>query len=83
MILIPLNFIESSKRDKTLLTTPDANTTTLIAALVLFQFGTGPVKGFSVTLSPGIKASLFTAIVTTRLLFDYLIMERGWKNISI
>jgi preprotein translocase subunit SecD len=50
---------------------------------VLFQFGTGPVKGFAVTLSIGIIASLFTAIVITRLIFDYLIIERGWRNISI
>jgi preprotein translocase subunit SecD len=61
----------------------DANITTLIAALVLFQFGTGPVKGFAVTLSIGIIASLFTAIVITRLIFDYLIIERGWRKIRI
>jgi preprotein translocase subunit SecD len=68
---------------KALVTILDANITTLIAALVLFQFGTGPVKGFAVTLSIGIIASLFTAIVITRLIFDYLIIERGWKTISI
>jgi preprotein translocase subunit SecD len=68
---------------KALSTILDANITTLIAALVLFQFGTGPVKGFAVTLSLGIIASLFTAIVITRLIFDYLIIERGWKKISI
>jgi preprotein translocase subunit SecD len=68
---------------KALVTILDANITTLIAALVLFQFGTGPVKGFAVTLSIGIIASLFTAIVITRLIFDYLIIERGWKKISI
>jgi len=68
---------------KALVTILDANITTLIAALVLFQFGTGPVKGFAVTLSIGIVASLFTAIVVTRLIFDYLIIERGMKKISI
>jgi preprotein translocase subunit SecD len=68
---------------KALVTILDANITTLIAALVLFQFGTGPVKGFAVTLSIGIIASLFTAIVITRLIFDYFIIERGWKKISI
>lgn len=68
---------------KALSTILDANITTLIAALVLFQFGTGPVKGFAVTLSIGIIASLFTAIVVTRLIFDFLIIERGWKQISI
>ncbi|TLS66175.1 protein translocase subunit SecD [Mariprofundus erugo] len=44
----------------------DANITTLIAAIVLFQFGSGPVKGFAVTLSVGILASMFTAITVTR-----------------
>jgi preprotein translocase subunit SecD len=68
---------------KALVTILDANITTLIAALVLFQFGTGPVKGFAVTLSIGIIASLFTAIVITRLIFDYLIIERGMKKVSI
>jgi len=68
---------------KAMVTILDANITTLIAALVLFQFGTGPVKGFAVTLSIGIIASLFTAIVVTRLIFDFLIIERGWKKISI
>ena len=54
------------------LTILDANVTTLIAALVLFQFGTGPVKGFAVTLSLGVIASLFTALILTRMIFDYL-----------
>ena len=68
---------------KALVTILDANITTLIAALVLFQFGTGPVKGFAVTLSIGIIASLFTAIFITRVIFDYLIIERGMKRVSI
>lgn len=65
------------------LTILDANITTLIAALVMFQFGTGPVKGFAVTLSIGILASLFTAIVVTRLIFDYLFVERRMRTLSI
>ncbi|MEJ5366194.1 MAG: protein translocase subunit SecD [Desulfosoma sp.] len=65
------------------LTILDANITTLIAALVMFQFGTGPVKGFAVTLSIGIVASLFTAIVVTRVIFDYLFVERRMKTLSI
>jgi len=52
--------------DKALSTIADANVTTLIAALVLFGFGTGPVKGFAVTLSIGIATSMFTAIMLTR-----------------
>jgi preprotein translocase subunit SecD len=57
--------------ERATLTILDANVTTLIAALVLFQFGTGPVKGFAVTLSLGVVASLFTALVLTRAIFDY------------
>jgi preprotein translocase subunit SecD len=62
--------------EKAKLTIIDANVTTLIAALVLFQFGTGPVKGFAVTLSVGIISSLFTALVVSRLIFD-LYLSRG------
>ena len=65
------------------LTILDANVTTLIAALVLFQFGTGPVKGFAVTLSLGVIASLFTALIVTRLVFDYLLINRKIKSLSI
>ncbi len=52
--------------DKAFSTIADANITTLIAAVVLFAFGTGPIKGFAVTLSIGIVASMFTAIMVTR-----------------
>jgi preprotein translocase subunit SecD len=68
---------------KATLTILDANVTTLIAALVLFQFGTGPVKGFAVTLSLGIVASLFTAIIVSRMIFDYLVFQRRIKQLSI
>ncbi len=68
---------------KALVTILDANITTLIAALVLFQFGTGPVRGFAVTLSIGIVASLFTAIFVTRIVFDYIYVNRKVKKISI
>jgi preprotein translocase subunit SecD len=61
----------------------DANVTTLIAALVLYQFGTGPVKGFAVTLSLGVLASLFTAIFACRLAFDYFYSVRRMKTLSI
>jgi preprotein translocase subunit SecD len=69
--------------DKATLTILDANVTTLIAALVLFQFGTGPVKGFAVTLSLGVIASLFTALILTRMIFDYYLMKRKIKSLSI
>ncbi len=54
----------------------DANITTLIAALFLFQFGTGPIRGFAVTLSIGIVASLFTAIFVSRWIFDVILSGR-------
>ena len=65
------------------LTIIDANITTLIAAVVLFQFGTGPVRGFAVTLSIGIMASMFTAIVVTRIIFDYFLTQQRVKTLSI
>jgi len=68
---------------KAFLTIVDANVTTLIAALVLFQFGTGPVKGFAVTLSIGILASMFTAIFVTRLIYDFFLERRQIKRLSI
>ena len=69
--------------DRATLTILDANVTTLIAALVLFQFGTGPVKGFAVTLSLGVIASLFTALILTRMVFDYYLIKRKTKRLSI
>jgi len=54
----------------------DTHVTVLVSGLILFQFGTGPVKGFAVTLMIGIAASLFTAVFFTRLLFDLLYMGR-------
>ena len=68
---------------KALVTILDANVTTFIAALVLFQFGTGPVKGFAVTLSIGIVASFITAVFVTRIIFDYLYVARRWRKMSI
>ena len=65
------------------LTILDANVTTLIAALVLFQFGTGPVKGFAVTLSLGVISSLFTALILTRSVFNYFLINRKIRHLSI
>jgi preprotein translocase subunit SecD len=61
----------------------DSNVTTLIAAVVLFQFGSGPVKGFAVTLSIGIAASMFTAIFVSRTIFDTLFSLRRVTKLSI
>ncbi|MDT8376571.1 MAG: protein translocase subunit SecD [Mariprofundaceae bacterium] len=69
--------------DKALSTIVDANITTLIAAIVLFQFGTGPVKGFAVTLSVGILASMFTAIMVTRAIVALSIKRKSSKELSI
>jgi len=69
--------------DRATVTVLDANVTTLIAALVLYQFGTGPVKGFAVTLSLGVLASLFTALVVCKVMFDYLYDIKAMKTLSI
>lgn len=61
----------------------DSQTTTLIAAFVLFQFGTGPIKGFAVTLSIGIFASLFTSLFFSRLVFDLVTTRRNIRRLSI
>jgi len=68
---------------KALRTILDANITTLIVALILFQFGSGPIKGFATTLSIGILASLFTAMVVTRVTFNLLLAGRPVKKLSI
>ena len=57
----------------------DSHTTTLISAVILIYLGTGPVKGFGVTLTIGVALSLFTSLVMTRLIFDFL-LSRGWLN---
>lgn len=61
----------------------DANVTTLIAAIVLFAFGTGPIKGFAVTLSLGIITSMFTAIVGTRTVVNLVFGGRSMKSLPI
>lgn len=68
---------------KAFVTILDSNVTTLIAALFLFAFGTGPIKGFALTLSIGIVVSMFTAIFVTRMIFDYFVWNRSIKKISI
>ncbi len=69
--------------EKAFKTILDANVTTGIAAVVLFQFGTGPVKGFAVTLCIGILASMFTAVYVSRVFFDFLIGRWKLKKLSI
>ena len=69
--------------EKATLTILDANVTTLIAAVVLFQFGSGPVKGFAVTLSLGILASLFTALIVSKAIFDFTLENKKVTKLSI
>jgi preprotein translocase subunit SecD len=61
----------------------DANITTLITAIILFQWGTGPIKGFAVTLSIGIVTSVFAALVLTRLFFQVYPGNRNVSALSI
>jgi len=61
----------------------DANVTTFIASVVLYTFGSGPIKGFALTLMIGIIASMFTAIVVTRVVFDYAVSKWSFKKLSI
>lgn len=61
----------------------DSHVTTLITAAVLFQFGTGPIKGFAVTLSLGVAINLFTALVGTKTVFDIIFIRREVRTLSI
>ncbi|MDX1514983.1 MAG: protein translocase subunit SecD, partial [Gammaproteobacteria bacterium] len=69
--------------EKAFSTIADANITTLIAALVLFGFGTGPIKGFAITLSIGIVTSMFTAIMGTRAVINLIYGGRRVRALSI
>ncbi|HSL99886.1 MAG TPA: protein translocase subunit SecD [Candidatus Limnocylindria bacterium] len=69
--------------DKAFWTVVDSHVTTLITAMILFQFGTGPIKGFAVTLSMGVAINLFTALVCTKVVFDYLNARRPMQALSI
>ncbi|MEM6784172.1 MAG: protein translocase subunit SecD [Bacteroidota bacterium] len=67
--------------DKALSAILDANITTFLTGVILYSFGVGPIQGFAVTLMAGIVSSLFTAIVVTRLFFDYLVSEKR-RNVA-
>ncbi|HKL89433.1 MAG TPA: protein translocase subunit SecD, partial [Salinibacter sp.] len=66
----------SAGYDNSLSAILDANITTFFMGVILYSFGVGPVKGFAVTLMAGILSSLFTAIIVTRLIFDYMVEEK-------
>jgi preprotein translocase subunit SecD len=61
----------------------DSHVTTLITAAVLFQFGTGPIKGFAVTLSLGVAINLFTAFIGTKSIFDLINSRKEVRQLSI
>jgi preprotein translocase subunit SecD len=69
--------------DKAFLTIMDSHITTLITAAVLFQFGTGPVKGFAVSLSLGVIINLFTSLIGTKVTFDLFLHQGRVKKMSI
>jgi len=69
--------------DRAFWTIFDANITTLIAAVILFFMGTGPIRGFATSLIIGLTASMFTAIVVTRLVITYLVHGRNAQSVSI
>jgi protein-export membrane protein SecD len=69
--------------DRAFRTVLDAHVTTLISSLFLFQFGTGPIRGFAVTLSIGLIANLFTAVLFTRMIYDYWLSRGRIERLSI
>lgn len=79
----PVRLAIDAGYDKALLTIIDSHVTTLITGLALFLFGTGPIKGFAVTLCLGIAINLFTALVGTRVVFDTLNQRRKVEQLSI
>jgi preprotein translocase subunit SecD len=78
----PVRLAVDSGYDKAFLTIVDSHVTTLITGLALFLFGTGPIKGFAVTLCLGIAINLFTALVGTKVVFDFL-NRRKLDSLSI
>lgn len=79
----PVRLAVDGGYDKAFLTIVDSHVTTLITALVLFLFGTGPIKGFAVSLSLGIAINLFTALVGTKVVFDFINSRWKLKRLSI
>ena len=69
--------------DKAFWTIFDSHVTTLITAVVLYEFGTGPIKGFAVTLGVGVFINLFTALIGTKTVFDLITSKREVKKLSI
>jgi preprotein translocase subunit SecD len=79
----PVRLAVDGGYDKALLTIIDSHVTTLITGMALFLFGTGPIKGFAVTLCLGIAINLFTALVGTKVIFDVMNRRRQAEHLSI
>jgi preprotein translocase subunit SecD len=79
----PVRLAVDGGYDKALLTIIDSHVTTLITGLALFLFGTGPIKGFAVTLCLGIAINLFTALVGTKVVFDIINQRYRFERLSI
>jgi preprotein translocase subunit SecD len=79
----PVRLAVDSGYDKAFLTIVDSHVTTLITAFILFMFGTGPIKGFAVSLTLGITINLFTALVGTKVIFDWINSRRKLERLSI
>ncbi len=79
----PVRLAVDGGYDKALLTIIDSHVTTLITGFALFLFGTGPIKGFAVTLCVGIAINLFTALVGTKVVFDFINQRRKVERLSI
>ncbi len=73
----------SSGFDKAFWAIVDSNVTTLIAAFILSQFGTGPIKGFAVTLSIGVLSSMFVALYINKFIFELIAMKKNQQKLSI
>jgi preprotein translocase subunit SecD len=78
----PVNAIDAGYK-RAMTTIIDSNLTTLIAAILLFQFGSGPIKGFAITLAIGLITSMFTAIMLTRLLMVTWLRHKRPKQLAL
>lgn len=79
----PLSLAVKTGYDKASSAIVDSNITTLVAALFLYWFGTGPIRGFATTLGIGILASLFTVLFVSRIIFDILLSNRNFKKLPM
>jgi preprotein translocase subunit SecD len=79
----PVRLAVDGGYEKAFLTIIDSHVTTLITAFILFMFGTGPIKGFAISLSLGITINLFTALIGTKVVFDWINSRRKLERLSI